>query len=167
MLDAFRLMLVYTLLDPIKITVASVITVSGAPDRVVRARFVQLLILIAGLASLGPRFGIVGVAVAVDAMLVVGILLLLREARRFVDFSSLRLFAVPTLALSVGLLVTQLALGATGVLQSDWIGAVVKVAIFSVLYGGILLSMERETVKMLLDMLKRMRRIEESERSGA
>jgi O-antigen/teichoic acid export membrane protein len=162
MLDPFRLMLAYTLLDPIKITVASVITVSGAPEKVVRARTIQLLILIAGLVTLGPRFGIVGVAVAVDAMLVVGILLLLREARRFVDFSSLRLFAVPALALSVGLLATQLALGATGVLQSDWIRAVVKIVVFSVLYGGILLSVERETVKMLLDMLKRMRRIEES-----
>jgi O-antigen/teichoic acid export membrane protein len=158
MLDAFRLMLVYTLLDPIKITVASAITVSGAPERVVRARFVQLLILIAGLVSLGPRFGIVGVAVAVDAMLVVGIFLLLREARRFVDYSWFRLFAVPALALSVGLLAAWLALNVQGVLQSDWISAAVKVAVFSTLYSGILFALERENLRMLLRTLKYMRR---------
>ncbi len=159
MLDAFRLMLVYTLLDPIKITVASVITASGTPERVVRARFVQLLILIAGLVTLGSRFGIVGVAVAVDLMLVVGILLLLREAREFVDFSWFRLFTVPTLALAVGLLAGRLALNLPYMSQSDWSSIAIKMVVFSVLYAGVLLALERENVKMLLDLLRRMRRI--------
>jgi O-antigen/teichoic acid export membrane protein len=166
MLDAFRLMLVYTLLDPIKLTIASVIGTSGVPEKVVRARFIQLLILIAGLVTLGPRFGIAGVAVAANLMLVVGIILLLREARRFVDFSWLRLFAVPTLALLVGLLAAKLALNLPGVLQSDWTSATAKVAAFSVLYAGTLLALERENVTMLLEILKRMRRIQASEESG-
>jgi O-antigen/teichoic acid export membrane protein len=165
MLDAFRLMLIYTMLDPIKITVASVITTSGLPEKVVRARFVQLLILIAGLVLLGPRFGIVGVAVAVDAMLVVGILLLLREARRFVDYSILRLFAVPTLALLVGLLVAQLAVSLPGVLQSDWISATVKAVVFSLLYVGILFVLERESITMLGNMLQQLRHNERPERA--
>jgi O-antigen/teichoic acid export membrane protein len=156
MLDAFRLMLIYTLLDPIKLTVANVITASGAPERVVRARLVQLAILVAGLVTLGPRLGIVGVAVSVDLMLVVGILLLLREARRYVDFSWLRLFAIPSLALSVGLLAGRLALNLPGVLESDWASGVVKTAVFSSLYVGILFSLERENVMTLLDMLKRL-----------
>jgi O-antigen/teichoic acid export membrane protein len=156
MLDAFRLMLIYTLLDPIKITVASVLTASGAPEKVVRARFIQLIILIAGLVTLGPRFGIVGVAVAVDVMLVVGVLLLMREARRFVDFSTLRLFAVPALALSVGLLAARFAVNLPGISQSDWISAAVKIAVFSVLYGGILLALERENVKVLVNLIRRM-----------
>jgi O-antigen/teichoic acid export membrane protein len=163
MLDAFRLMLVYTLLDPIKITVASAITVSGAPEKVIQARFIQLLILIAGLVALGPRFGIVGVAVAVDLMLVVGILLLLREARRFVDFSISRLFTIPTLALTVGLLAGRLALNLPCVLQSDWVSAAVEVAGFSVSYAGILFLLERENVKMLLGMLRRLWQIEKDE----
>jgi O-antigen/teichoic acid export membrane protein len=156
MLDAFRLMLVYTLLDPIKITVASVITVSGAPERVVRARFVQLVVLVIGLVTLGPTFGITGVAVAVDLMLVVGILLLLREAGRFVDFSWYRLFAVPALALTVGLLAGRLAIMLPGVLQSDWCKGGVKMAGFSVVYGGILLGLERENVRMLAEMVRQM-----------
>lgn len=165
MLDAFRLMLIYTLLDPIKFTIASVIGTSGEPEKVVRARFIQLLILIAGLVTLGPRFGIAGVAVAVDLMLVVGILLLLREARRFVDFSWLRLFAVPTLALLVGLLAAKLSLNLPGVLQSNWTSAAAKVAAFSVLYVGILLVLERENVTMLASILQRLRHTERPERA--
>jgi O-antigen/teichoic acid export membrane protein len=158
MLDAFRLMLVYTLLDPIKITVASVITASGTPERVIRVRFVQLVILFIGLVTLGPAFGITGVAVAVDLMLVVGILLLLMEARRFVDFSWFRLFAVPTLALAVGLLSGRLAIMLPGVLQSDWSSGGVKMAAFLVLYVGILLGLERENVRVLVRILMTLRR---------
>jgi hypothetical protein len=121
--------------------------------------------LIAGLVLLGPRLGIVGVAVAVDAMLVVGILLLLREARRFVDFSILRLFAVPALALLVGLLVAQLALNLSGLPQSDWISATVKAAVFSLLYVGILFVLERESVTMLASILQRLRHSEPPERA--
>jgi O-antigen/teichoic acid export membrane protein len=166
MLDAFRLMLVYTLLDPIKITVASVITVSGSPEKVVRARTIQLVVLVIGLVALGPVFGIVGVAVAVDLMLVVGVLLLLWEARRFVDFSWFRLFVVPALALGVGLLVSRLAMMLPGVLQSDWISGAVKVGVFSILYAGILFALERENITMLLSMLQQLRRIGEVEGPG-
>jgi O-antigen/teichoic acid export membrane protein len=156
MLDAFRLMLIYTLLDPIKLTIASVIGTSGAPEKVVRARFIQFLVLIAGLVTLGPRFGIAGVAVAVNLMLVIGILFLLWEARRFVDFSWLRLFAVPTLALLVGLLAAKLALNLPGVLQSGWTSAAAKVAAFSILYAAILLALERENVTMLLETFRQL-----------
>ncbi len=166
MLDAFRLMLVYTMLDPIKITVASVITASGAPEKVVLARSIQLVVLIVGLVVLGPSLGIVGVALAVDAMLVVGIVLLLREARRFVDFSWFRLFAVPALALSVGLLAARLALNLPYVLQSDWTSAALKGTVFSVLYAGVHLALERENVKMLLDLLRRMRPTSGAKDSG-
>jgi O-antigen/teichoic acid export membrane protein len=142
-----------------------VITTSGLPEKVVRARFVQLVVLIAGLVLLSPRFGIVGVAVAVDAMLVVGILLLLREARRFVDFSMFRLFAVPALALIVGLLAAQLALNLPGALRSDWTSATVKAAVFSLLYVGILFALERENITMLASILQRLRHTERPEQA--
>jgi O-antigen/teichoic acid export membrane protein len=150
-------MLIYTLLDPIKITVASVITASGAPERVVRARFIQLGVLIIGLVTLGPTFGITGVAVAVDLMLVTGILLLLREARGFVDFSLLRLFALPALALAVSLCSAWFATSLPSMPQSDWIGGGVKVAVFSAVYGGILLGLERENTRKLVGLVRRMR----------
>ena len=49
MLDAFRLMLVFTLFDPIKITVANLFIAVGEPEKVVRTRFIQAAVLIAGL----------------------------------------------------------------------------------------------------------------------
>lgn len=103
MLPAFRLMLIYTLGDPVKLTVASVLVASGTPEQTAWARSAQMLTLIAGLLLLGPRYGIVGVALAVDAMLVVGLTMLLTFARRHVDFSALRLFGAPAVALLVGL----------------------------------------------------------------
>jgi hypothetical protein len=96
-------------------------------------------------------------------MLVVGIFLLLREARRFVDFSWFRLFAVPTLALGAGSLASRLAMMLPGMLQSDWISGAVKMGVFSILYAGILFALERANVTMLLSMLQQLRRIGETE----
>jgi len=153
MLTAFRLMLVYTLFDPIKITVADVLTASGAPGKVVRARAIQLVVLVAGLVGLGPRLGIAGVAIAVDAMLVVGIALLLWQARAYVDYSPVRLFGVPALALSIGL---AASIGLSSLLNpnwSEWWTASVKAVSFSVAFVAITLALERHQTAELLSLL--------------
>jgi O-antigen/teichoic acid export membrane protein len=153
MLDAFRLMLVFTLLDPIKTTVAGLFIAVGVPEQVVRARFVQLVVLTAGLFLLGPPLGITGVALAVDIMLVVGIVILLLRARRYVDFSLVRLFVAPGLALLVGLLLARAAITLPGVLGSDWRTAFVKLAVFSTTFGIVLLISERQQFSEMFTML--------------
>lgn len=158
MLDAFRLMLVFTLFDPIKTTVAGLFVAVGEPDRVVRARFVQLIALVVGLFVLGLPLGITGVALAVDLMLAVGIGLLLWQARAYVDFSLTKLFGAPAIALLSGLSVARLAITLPGILGSDWRTAAVKIGAFVPIYCGILLLLERETIPMLLDFLHRLRR---------
>jgi hypothetical protein len=95
--------------------------------------------------------GIAGVALAVDAMLIVGIALLLWRASEFVDFSLTRLFGVPGLALVLGLV---LAIGAMTQLQvpgSDWLSGILKAAVFSAAYIAVLLTLER---RQLLDAVK-------------
>jgi O-antigen/teichoic acid export membrane protein len=82
MLDAFRLMLVYTMLDPMKITVGNLFIAVGKPGHVARARAVQLAVLVGGLFLLGLPLGITGVALAADGMLVVGMAILLWQALR-------------------------------------------------------------------------------------
>ncbi len=154
MLDAFRLMLVYTLLDPIKITTASVITAAGAPERVVRARAIQLGVLLLGLVTMGTTWGITGVALAVDLMLVVGMGILFWEARRFVDFDLRRLFAVPALGLALGMGGARAAILIPGVLGSPWRTGGVKTIVFVLLYVLILLLLERKEIPMLLDVLR-------------
>lgn len=143
MLDAFRLMLVYTLLDPIKLTVGSLFIAVGKPEKVLRARFVQLVVLIGGLLLLGPPLGITGVALAVDIMLVVGMVILLWQARSYVSFSLFRLFAAPGLALFLGMLLARGAIALPGVIGSDWRTGSVKVAVFLAVYGIVLLILER------------------------
>jgi O-antigen/teichoic acid export membrane protein len=157
MLDAFRLMLIYTLLNPIKITVSNVIGISGAPGRVARARAVQLVVLVTGCFLLGPGLGIAGVAIAVDLMLVLGMAILFWEARSFVDFSLMRLFSVPAVALVLGMAAAWAALSIPGVMGSDWRTAAVKIVMYTVVYGGLMLILERDQVPVMLDIFKQLR----------
>lgn len=107
MMTPFRLMLIFTMLDPIKITISNLFIALGKPENVVRIRFWQLVILLIGLFALGPWLGISGVALAVDLMLVFGIGLLLWRVRPYVQFSVKALFMVPLLALFAGLLMAS------------------------------------------------------------
>lgn len=159
MLAAFRLMLIYTMFDPIKSMVSSVLILSGRPERVIRARLIQLLVMVAGLFTLGPRWGIGGVALAVDAMLVVGMVILYAEARRLVDFSLRQFFGVPTLALGLGFLAVYGAMTLTGITANDWLTGVVKGAVFSLVYAGAVLLVEYAQLKpaffVLLQVLRK------------
>lgn len=150
MVTAFRLMLVFTLLNPIKVTVANLFIAVGKPEMVVRARLLQLVVLIAGLFLLGNLWGISGVAIAVDVMLICGIGLLLWQARTYVSYSIKALFTAPLIALSAGLAVTAGILSLSGPLANDWISAAVKIASFTAVYGALLLLLERERARKLL-----------------
>jgi PST family polysaccharide transporter len=151
MLSAFRLMLAYTMFDPLKLTVANALVAVGKPERIARARFAQLAVLVTGLFLMGPSLGIAGVALAVDGMLVVGIVVLLWEVRRYVDFSLTRLFGAPGLALGIGMIMARGAIMLPGVLGSDWRTGSVKGAVFLAVYTGILLVLER---RHLLKMVR-------------
>ena len=154
MLDAFRLMLVFTLLDPIKMTVADLFIAVGQPEQVARARAVQLAVLVAGLFILGLPLGITGVALAVDLMLVVGIVILLWQARQYVDFSTARLFVPPTLGLIAGLLLTQLALLLAGLSSPNGYTAGVKMIVFALAYCALLGLWERRELVSIFRAMK-------------
>ncbi len=104
MLAAFRLMLVYTLLDPLKGSLAYLFIATGQPETVIRCRLVQLAVLVTGLFSFGRLWGIAGVALAVDLMLLAGIGLLFWQAARLITFSLKDLFLVPAIGLALALL---------------------------------------------------------------
>jgi len=132
MLLAFRLMLVFTLLDPIKVTIAGVLSAVGKPEKVSQARIFQLIVLIIGLFTLGVRFGISGVALAVDLMLVVGIGILLYYVKSYVDFSLVRLFAAPLIALVIGIGLSWLLIAFWKIDMLDWFWFFVKTIIYGV-----------------------------------
>jgi O-antigen/teichoic acid export membrane protein len=147
MLDAFRLMLVFTLLDPLRGTIVNLFVAVGEPEQVGRVQIAQLGILIAGLFVLGLWLGITGVALAVDAMLAAGILLLLWRARAHVDFSLRRLFTMPGLALVSGLVLARSVIVLPGVLGSDWRTGLLKAVTFSTVYSITLLVTERHELQ--------------------
>jgi PST family polysaccharide transporter len=144
MLTAFRLMLIFTLLDPLKLTIASLFSAVGQPEKAVRARLIQLAVMVVGLFTLGWRWDIEGVALAVNLMLTVGIVWLLWQARAFVQFSVVRMFAMPTVALVLGIIAGRLAILLPGVLGSPWRTGAVKSLFFCAFYAGVLLFFERE-----------------------
>jgi O-antigen/teichoic acid export membrane protein len=153
MLGAFRLMLVFTLLDPIKVTVGSLFMAVGKPEQVVKARAIQLVVLIAGLFALGLWLGIVGVALAVNAMLVVGMGILLLKARAWVDFSPRRLFGVPSLALLLAMGTAYAASMLPMAAGSDWRTGSIKALVFTLVYGVVLLAWERRQFADMLSFL--------------
>jgi O-antigen/teichoic acid export membrane protein len=155
MVGTFRLMLIFTLLDPIKVTISDLFIAVGEPSRIVRARTVQLVVLLIGLFALGFPLGIEGVALAVDLMLVVGIALMLWQARTYVDLSVKRLFAVPALALVLGLALGYGVIQVLDVSGSDWWTGLLKTLAFSAVYGAILFLGERREILEMLQFISR------------
>jgi O-antigen/teichoic acid export membrane protein len=150
MTNVFRLMLIFALLDPIKATVANLFVAVGQPEQVIRARLIQLLVLVIGLFGLGLTLGIIGVALAVDAMLVIGIAMLLWKARRYIDISLLRLFAAPTIALFAAVMIAYGVMLLLGMGETTWFSAILKTGIFVAIYLFTLLLLERsQTVAVL------------------
>lgn len=156
MLDAFRLMLVFTLLDPLKLSISEVLTAVGRPELVVRARLVQLATLVGCLLIFSPASGIVGVALAVDIMLAVGIAILLWNARFFVDFSLAELFAVPAVALGAGLMVTTQVTRVVATGGNDWISGLLKTLVFCLVYLLVLLAFERSKLWQIIRLVRTM-----------
>ncbi len=145
MLDAFRIMLLFTLFDPIRTTTANLFVAVGSPELVIKARIVQLVTLVVSLFALGSLWGIAGVALAVDIMLVVGIGLLLWFSRDYVDYSLRKLVLPPALALLFG----GAGVWATG----QWMVALSDVAggvLFGVIYVASLVILEPKEVARML-----------------
>lgn len=156
MLDAFRFLLVFTLLDPLKLSLSEVLNAVGKPEKVVLTRTLQLATLILGLVLLSPGWGITGVALAVDLMLIVGIAILLIQAKQFVDFSTVALFFAPAISLAVGIVLTGWSMDRVQIVLNDWSSIVIKTLLFGPGYLVMLIILER---KLLLSMWKSVRQV--------
>ena len=110
MLVAFQLMVVYTLLDPLFLTVGNLLMAVGQPQLITRIKAVQMVAFVPLVILFAYLGGINGVAVVADLMLVLGTLLILWTARKYVEVPFRRIFAAPTLSLLAGLLASFLAM---------------------------------------------------------
>lgn len=102
MVDVFRLMVVYALLDPLIVTAGNLAVAMGQPDLLTRVKLLQLGVFVPAVIVFARLWGIGGVAVAADVMLLLGVVCVFSYVRRFVDFSIRRLFGFPVLALMLG-----------------------------------------------------------------
>ncbi|HEY63974.1 MAG TPA: oligosaccharide flippase family protein [Caldilineae bacterium] len=142
MLWTFRLMLVYIVLDPILMLIGNLLFATGRPDAMRDARIVQTVFFIPAVIVGASLAGINGVAVAADAMLLVGGWRLYRPLREMVDFSWRRLVVHPcvamTLAWTVGFGLEQTFP------DPSWQALLLKTGVFLSIFGGFLLISERE-----------------------
>jgi len=136
-------------------TLMNLFVAVGKPGMIVRIRLIQVAVLIAGLFSLGNLFGIDGVALAVDLMMVVGIIIILINVKDYVDFSIKDLFLIPLIAVFFGL-----ALGfgfdflfSTSV--SMIVSGIFKVSIFSIIYFGFLFFFDRKELNNFFGLAKK------------
>lgn len=151
MITPFRLLLIYALLDPVRATMSGLFVAVGRPEQLAWSRGIQLALLLIGLPLLGRPFGINGVALAVDIMLVAGLVTLTRQAKAHADFSATRLFVAPVVALTAGVaagLFGQRLLCApaslAGLCDNVWLGGMVKGVLFASVYAVISLALERD-----------------------
>ncbi len=149
MLTTFRLMLIFTLLDPIRITVANIFLTQGKPEILVRVRLIQLIVLLLGLIGLGSQFGIDGVALAMDGMLLLGMVIMFRRARQFVDFSAKQLFGFPTIGLILGFMLGSMTLFIPYSNQNDWVTGFIKGSLFAIAYTSTLLLLEYGRIRKM------------------
>ena len=143
MLLTFRLMLIYTLLDALYITAMNLLFAVGRPRHAQRAVAARTLIFIPGVVLGARLWGIDGVALAADAMAVASGVLLCGYVWEVVDFSLFRLAFWPACAVSIGCAGGMFA-ETVWIGHGPWVTALGKVAVFGILYLGVLVAAERE-----------------------
>lgn len=157
MLTPFRLLLVFSLLDPLAMGLSGLLMSTGRPERVFLPRLVQVLVLVLGLLTLGRAYGTSGVALSVDLMALAGVALLFREARRIVDVSLLALWGPPLAAMAAGLLAVALLLRLPPPPGADLGMLAAKSAAFGLVFVAVLLVVERRRLRLLLDYARALR----------
>jgi PST family polysaccharide transporter len=142
MLLAFRLLIIYVALDPIRMLVGNLLFVVAPPESLRNAAIVQVAFFFPAV-IVGARFGgIEGVALAANGMLLIGIWRLYRPLRKVVDFSLKRLVVWPAVAFTVA--------GAAGLIVESNAPAeglallLFKLGTFTFLFGSLLVLAERD-----------------------
>jgi O-antigen/teichoic acid export membrane protein len=150
MVNTFRLMVVYSLLDPLIVTAGNLTIAVGHPTILTRIKLVQAAVFVPAVIVFAARWGIDGVAVAADLMLLVGITSILYQVRRFVDFSLKSLFRYPLIALVLGGAGGWLAGQAVGP-ANLWLSLIAKAGVAGSLYVAVLLLFEHAEYRRNLD----------------
>jgi len=118
----------------------------GVPEKISIIRIAQVSVMTIGLLTLGFHYQIVGVALSVDLMIVVGTVLSLMMVRSYIDVSYLKLFAAPVISLVAGICMAILFRTQFNSLRSDLWTAIGGSLFFGGGYLTVLLTLEGKQI---------------------
>lgn len=157
-LEPFRILLVFALVDPLRMTVSSLFIAAGQPQKMSYIRLSQLLAFVLGLFTLGTRYGVLGVALSLDIVALLGLALSLVMVRSFVDFSLPRLTLPPLAALGAGLVLAWLWVAFGLLAGNPWVAFIAKGMVFCLGYGGMITLLEGKVLlQATLELIQQMR----------
>jgi O-antigen/teichoic acid export membrane protein len=139
----FRLMIFYILLDPIYQNLSYLIAGVGHPEKLTRTRLAQAVLFIISVVSFAYFWGVRGVAVAANLMILLGTIVLFFESRLFVGFSISRMFKWPIVALICASIASILLINYVE-FQNLWISLLLKGTIVTIAYLVPLYLAERD-----------------------
>jgi O-antigen/teichoic acid export membrane protein len=142
----FRLMAIYVVLDPLYINLSYLALGLGHPEALSRTRLLQLGLFAIAVPALACLWGVRGIAVAADLMILCGVLALLRFACRHLRFSLGEMMTWPLVALAVsGAVGAGLTYGVAW--KGPWPALVVMGTSVAVVYGLVLCVTEWQAVR--------------------
>ena len=158
MRPVFQWMLAYTFFDPLQLAARRLLLATGRPGEVVRTGWFQLAVFVPAVVIGARGYGVEGVAVAADLMVLVGVFLLFRAASRVVDYSPSALWLWPVVAVVGITVLAVLAAPAMRGLADPW-SLALKLTAVPALYAGFLYLVERDQlltgVRMIRGLLGR------------
>jgi PST family polysaccharide transporter/lipopolysaccharide exporter len=157
----FRLMLVYTLFDPLLVLATKLTVAMGEPQALTKIKLFQILFFVPAVVILARFFGIDGVAVAADLMLLLGIVIIIPAVKRYVDFSLVRMLGYPILGIALALLITHLLqvhlpidATVTALLSKSMVASVIYATVLTIFERKQLLSAAKLVLRLLFNRAK-------------
>jgi O-antigen/teichoic acid export membrane protein len=143
----FRFMVVYVTLDPLYVNLSYLFVGTGRPERVTRVRLAQVVLFVAAVVVSSHVWGVLGVAIAADLMMVCGTVALLASSRKFVTYSLWRMVGWPLIATVASAVAGY---GLASIAQSNvglLFGLLIKTTGVSAVYALVLYLAEKETLE--------------------
>jgi PST family polysaccharide transporter len=149
----FRLMLVYVVLNPLYVNLSYLIVGIGRPTLLARVRLIQVGIFVATVAVFAHFWGINGVAIAANLMMLIGTSLLMIYSQQFTGFSISRMLFWPTVAATASFVVSYVLLENIQA-ATIWHTLVFKTLLASGIYMLILYAAERQMINELITIYR-------------
>ncbi len=142
----FRLMTVYVILDPFYVNLSYLVLGIGRPGFLGRVRLWQVALFVVCVPLFAYLWGVQGIAVAANVMILCGVLALLGFSRRLLKFSLFGMLGWPLVALVVASVVgVSLIYGIAW--EGLWVAMIVKALGVSAAYVLVLCLAERHAMR--------------------